>query len=120
MNELERTNEIMPVMQSATIDDYKMREGSRVINFARTIFDVDKESPHYKDKKEFLNPANQVTTAVNAQTKNMAKNRYFEQLAPWYKPYQYSSQTNQTDKTLEDDVLIFESRFESGNLKEAI
>ena len=63
--------------------------------------------------------------------KPSAKNRYFKSLNPWYVPYscrtkkekraasklKESSSPNLAD---EDDVLIFESRFESGNLKKAI
>ena len=64
------------------------------------------------------------------------KNRYFKTLNPWYKPY--SCSTASKDKTttsavkqssqdgqarteqIVDDVLLFESRFEAGNLKKAI
>ena len=65
-----------------------------------------------------------------------AKNRYFKNLNPWYKPYasvsngskeklptNSSSATKPTSHESEpivDDVLLFESRFESGNLKKAI
>ena len=45
------------------------------------------------------------------------KNRYYKELKPWYLPY--SANTNNS-KPHDDDVLIFESRFESGNLKKAI
>lgn len=66
------------------------------------------------------------------------KNRYFKTLNPWYKLYncsttnkdkhnnssgQKSSQadiSNNRSEPLVDDVLLFESRFESGNLKKAI
>ena len=45
------------------------------------------------------------------------KNRYFKELKPWYVPYNVGIEK---DLANEDDVLIFESRFESGNLKKAI
>ena len=67
------------------------------------------------------------------------KNRYFKTLNPWYKPYSCSAggggskdkitssgskQTSQEGQPrpeqIVDDVLLFESRFESGNLKKAI
>ena len=50
------------------------------------------------------------------------KNRYFKELNPWYVPYNCSLNNPKEPISLadEDDVLIFESRFESGNLKKAI
>jgi hypothetical protein len=30
------------------IENYKMKESGRIINFAKTIYDVEKESPYYK------------------------------------------------------------------------
>ena len=64
------------------------------------------------------------------------KNRYFKSLNPWYKLYncqpqgkdKQSSASKQTvssepatkSEPIMDDVLLFESRFESGNLKKAI
>ena len=47
----------------------------------------------------------------------MGKNRYFRELNPWYKPYQFNDGES---KAADDDVLLFESRFESGNLKKVI
>jgi hypothetical protein len=41
-------------------------------------------------------------------------NRYYEKLKPYYRP------ENPTDGGLSDKTLIFESRFESGNLKRAV
>ena len=46
----------------------------------------------------------------------MGKNRYFRTLNPWYRPYQPVDGA----ALAEDDVLLFESRFESGNLKKVI
>ena len=49
------------------------------------------------------------------------KNRYFKTLNPWYRPYTFKSKNEaNSPKEESDDVLIFESRFESGNLKKAI
>jgi hypothetical protein len=58
------------------------------------------------------------------------KNRYFKELKPWYVPYLCKSNTTNNKRRQkdsprsnladEDDVLIFESRFESGNLRKAI
>lgn len=60
----------------------------------------------------------------------MTKNRYFNELKPWYKPYQPSTSAvtksnnkgkyNDKSSSPDSDILLFESRFESGNLKEAI
>ena len=46
---------------------------------------------------------------VSKKNTRSTKNRYFKELKPWYKsdsPY--------------DNTLVFESRFESGNLKQVI
>ena len=60
--------------------------------------------------------------------KKTSKNRYFHKLKPWYVPFSYSSKSTYNKSKYqatgnladEDDVLQFESRFESGNLKRAI
>lgn len=126
-SELERINDISPVLKATIVEDYKLRESSRIINFAKTVYDVEKDSPHYRDQKDFLNPIHQIrigNAPGSAGTLKMsAKNRYFRELNPWYRPSQYSigKDKKQTAKGGEqDDVLTFESRFESGNLKEAI
>lgn len=31
------------------MDDYRMRETGRVVNLAKTVYDIDKESPYYKN-----------------------------------------------------------------------
>ena len=59
--------------------------------------------------------------AVLSRTpKFSSKNRYFKELKPWYVPYNCSVDKKENNLAQEDDVLIFESRFESGNLKKAI
>ena len=91
---------------------------------AKVVYDVEKESPHYKNMVEFLEPQNQIRitkTTANGRPlenlKNSVKNRYWKTLKPWYLPYKASTNNS---KPIDDDVLIFESRFESGNLKKAI
>ena len=37
------------MLKHAIVDDYKMRDANRIINLAKTVFDVDRESPHYKN-----------------------------------------------------------------------
>lgn len=119
---LERINDLSPNLKATIIEDYRMREASRVINFAKTVYDAEKESPHYRNQVDFLDPTDTIRITrptVNGRPvenlKPPTKNRYFKELKPWYKPYQYT-----TSKSEKDDVLLFESRFESGNLKEAI
>mmetsp|Transcript_18489 Transcript_18489/g.28376 ORF Transcript_18489/g.28376 Transcript_18489/m.28376 type:complete len:189 (-) Transcript_18489:1427-1993(-) len=116
--ELERTNEISSMLKMAIVEDYRMRESNRIVNLAKTVFEVEKESPHYKSSKEYLDTDEQIRITkptLNGRPvdnpKNTVKNRYFKELKPWYVPY-HMPET--------DDVLVFESRFESGNLKKAI
>ena len=40
----------------AIIDDYRMRENARIVNLAKTVFDIEKDSPHYKNSKEYIDP----------------------------------------------------------------
>ena len=47
-NDLERINDISGMLKGAIIEDYRLRESSRVINLAKTVYDVEKESPHYR------------------------------------------------------------------------
>jgi hypothetical protein len=56
-NEYERTNDISPLLKSAITEDYKLRESSRIINLAKTVYDVERESPHYRDQKDYFNIA---------------------------------------------------------------
>ena len=32
---------------------YKQREAGRINQFAKTVFDIDKDSPHYSGKEEY-------------------------------------------------------------------
>jgi len=118
--ELERTNEISNMLKIAIIDDYRMRESNRIVNMAKTVYDIEKESPHYKSSKEYIDPNEQIRIqrpTLNGRPlenpKHTVKNRYFKELNPWYVPHTVGGST-------EDDVLQFESRFESGNLRKAI
>lgn len=95
------------------MDHYKARESTR--QQGKVVYDVDKDSPFYKNAKDFIDPKQQIrvdeTTAM-ASKKHGArptKNRYFKELKPWYKA-----------EAAYDSTLVFESRFESGNLKQAI
>ena len=110
-----------------------MRENNRVISLAKTVFDVEKDSPYYKNNLEYIDPQQQIRitkpTANGRLIENAklpVKNRYFKELKPWYVPYSCdmtkTRKSSSPDRKLtdEDDVLIFESRFESGNLKKAI
>ena len=35
-------------------EDYSMRESSRVVNFAKSVYEVEKDSPHYSSHHEFI------------------------------------------------------------------
>lgn len=137
-NEFERTNEISNMLKMAIIEDYRMRENNRIVNLAKTVYDLERESPHYKNANEYLNTNDQIRIIkpqVNGRPIDNprlgVKNRYFKSLNPWYRSY-ICGQTNQRgDKNPpplmmspalaeDDETLIFESRFESGNLKKAI
>lgn len=43
--ELERTNEISQMLRINILDDY--RNSGRIVNLAKTVYDVDRDSPHY-------------------------------------------------------------------------
>ena len=128
--DLERVNDISSMLKMAIIEDYKMRENNRIMNMAKVVYDIDKDSPHYKNSNEYLEPSKQIRIIrpiVNGRPlenpKLSQKNRYFKELKPWYVPYNCNITQNRNSKENladEDDVLIFESRFESGNLKKAI
>jgi len=34
-----------------------MRENSRVVNFAKSVYEVEKDSPHYNSHNEFIEPS---------------------------------------------------------------
>ena len=127
------------MLKANIVDDYRIRESGRIVNLAKTVYDVEKESPHYKNQADFINPKELVKLTKGPSIAGRVehqraggKNRYFKTLNPWYKPYSYSTTAAQhaakmnpaspapTKTTDEDDVIIFESRFESGNLKKVI
>ena len=54
--ELERINEISSMLKMAIVEDYRMRESSRVASLAKTVYDCEKESPYYKSAIEYINP----------------------------------------------------------------
>ena len=108
------------------LEEYRMRESGRIVNLAKTVFDVERDSPHYKNSNEYIEPSKQIRIQkpmTNGRPlenpKFSSKNRYFKELKPWYVPYSCSVE-KKDNLEQEDDVLIFESRFESGNLKKAI
>ena len=81
-------------LKQAIIEDYKMRENNRVISLAKTVFDVEKDSPYYKNSLEYIDPSKQIRITkgtangrVIENAKASAKNRYFKELKPWYVPY---------------------------------
>ena len=44
------------MLRSAIIEDYRLRENSRIVNMAKVVYDSEKDSPHYKNMVEFLEP----------------------------------------------------------------
>ena len=40
------------------IDEYLMNASKRIVSIARVVYEVEKESPHYKNMVEFLEPQN--------------------------------------------------------------
>jgi len=36
------------MLKMAIVEDYKLKDNNRIINLAKTVFDLDRESPHYK------------------------------------------------------------------------
>ena len=75
------------------LEEYRMRETGRIVNLAKTVYEVDKESPHYK-KNEYVDPTKQIRIQrpmTNGRPlenpKFSCKNRYFKELKPWYVPY---------------------------------
>ena len=51
------------MLRASCLDDYRVRETGRIINFAKVVYEIDKESPHYKNQNEYLNPKEQVKFA---------------------------------------------------------
>lgn len=48
-NDYERTNEVSSMLKLAIVEDYKLKDANRIINLAKTVYDIDRESPHYKN-----------------------------------------------------------------------
>ena len=61
--EYERTNETSCMMKASVLDDYRVRDTGRLVNLAKTVFDIERDSPHYKTPGEYLNPKDQVKFA---------------------------------------------------------
>lgn len=49
-NDYERTNEVSSMLKLAIVEDYKLKDANRIINLAKTVFDIDRDSPHYKNQ----------------------------------------------------------------------
>ena len=47
--EYERINDLTSIHRANITDDYRIRESGRIVNLAKTVYDVDKDSPHYKN-----------------------------------------------------------------------
>lgn len=44
------------MLKANIVDDYRIRESGRIVNLAKTVFDVEKDSPHYKNQTDYINP----------------------------------------------------------------
>lgn len=55
--ELERTNEGSQMFKINLLEEYRMLETGRIVNLAKTVFDVERDSPHYKNSSEYLDPS---------------------------------------------------------------
>lgn len=82
------------MLKTAIIDEYRLRESSRVINLAKTVYDVEKESTHYRNQTDYIDPSKIIRinkpTLCGRPIENVrppTKNRYFSELNPWYVPY---------------------------------
>jgi hypothetical protein len=58
--DLERTNEVSAMLKMNILEDYRLRENGRIVNLAKTVYDVEKDSPHYKNPNEYLEPSKQI------------------------------------------------------------
>ena len=56
-NDLERTNEVSTHLKMNILDEYRMRETGRIVNLAKTVYDVERDSPHYKNSNEYIEPS---------------------------------------------------------------
>jgi len=70
---LERINDLSQNLKSSIIEDYRLRESSRVINLAKTVYDVEKDSPHYRYQKDFLDPTSCVRITKNLLSGKVAE-----------------------------------------------
>ena len=48
------------MLKMTIVDDYKNRESNRVVNLAKTVFDLDKDSPYYNSSKDFIDLNEQI------------------------------------------------------------
>lgn len=118
--------EFEPIFEGAAynkpyIEEYKNRELNRTNGINKVVYDCfETQSPYYLSAQEYLKPEDQVVIPVDkSEGPNYLRgsnsqqtgqyNRYYSKLNPYYKLADPS-----------DDTLIFESRFESGNLRKAI
>jgi len=44
------------MLKMAIIEDYKMRDNNRIMNLAKVVYDIDKDSPHYKNSHDYIDP----------------------------------------------------------------
>jgi hypothetical protein len=56
-HDLERINEGSQNFKMNILEEYRMRETGRIINLAKTVYDVERDSPHYKNSNEYLDPS---------------------------------------------------------------
>ena len=56
-NDLERTNEVSTHLKMNILEEYRMRETGRIVNLAKTVYDVERDSPHYKNSNEYIEPS---------------------------------------------------------------
>ena len=61
--EYERTNETSIMMRASVLDDYRVRDTGRLVNLAKVVYDIERDSPHYKTAIEYFNPKDQVKFA---------------------------------------------------------
>ena len=48
-NEFERANDASSMFKLSMVEDYRIRENNRIVNLAKTVFDLERDSPHYKN-----------------------------------------------------------------------
>ena len=42
------------------LEEYRMRETGRIVNLAKVVYDVERDSPHYKNSNEYIEPSKQI------------------------------------------------------------